>query len=98
MKNSYDIILRPIITEQSMEHADILKYSFEVAPEATKPEIKKAVEEVFGVKVGKVTTQSVRGKEKTQGRYPAGMTKAWKKAIVRLAPGSKAIEFFEGMV
>ena len=46
MKNSYDIILRPIITEQSMEHADILKYSFEVAPEATKPEIEKAVEEI----------------------------------------------------
>ena len=98
MKSSYDVILRPIITEQSMEHVDLLKYSFYVAPEAGKAEIKKAVEEIFDVKVMKVNTLTVRGKEKRVGRYPAGMTKTRKKAIVRLAPDSKPIEFFEGMV
>ncbi len=98
MKNSYDIILRPIITEQSMEQSDIKKYSFEVAVDAGKAEIKRAVEEIFGVKVMKVSTLNVRGKEKRMGRYPAGSTKAWKKAVVRLTDDSKTIEFFEGMV
>ena len=97
MKNSYDIILRPIITEQSMEQSDIKKYSFEVAPDAGKVEIKRAVEEIFGVKVMKVSTLNVRGKAKRLGRYPAGSTKAWKKAVVRLTEDSKSIEFFEGM-
>ncbi|MGX8698397.1 MAG: 50S ribosomal protein L23 [bacterium] len=98
MKSSYDVILRPLITEQSMEHTELMKYAFEVAPQAGKPEIKKAVEEIFGVKVMKVSTLTVHGKEKRVGRYPAGMTKTWKKAVVRLAPDSKPIEFFEGMV
>ncbi|MGM9521923.1 MAG: 50S ribosomal protein L23 [Oscillospiraceae bacterium] len=98
MKSSYDIILRPIITEQSMEQGDLKKYSFEVAPDAGKAEIKKAVEEIFGVKVMKISTLNVRGKEKRVGRYPAGSTKTWKKAVVRLTEDSKSIEFFEGMV
>ena len=98
MKTSYDVIIRPIITEQSMEALDLKKYAFEVAPEAGKAEIKAAVEEIFGVKVQKITTANVRGKEKRVGRYPAGMTKTWKKAVVRLTEDSKPIEFFEGMV
>ena len=98
MKNSYDVIIRPIITEQSMEQGDLKKYSFEVAPDANKAEIKKAVEEAFGVKVAKVSTLNCGGKEKRVGRYPAGMTKSWKKAVVRLTEDSKTIEFFEGMV
>jgi large subunit ribosomal protein L23 len=98
MRSSYDVILRPIITEQSMEQGDLKKYSFEVAPDAGKAEIKKAVEEIFGVKVMKISTLNVRGKEKRVGRYPAGSTKTWKKAVVRLTEDSKTIEFFEGMV
>ena len=98
MKTVYDIILRPIISEQSMEHTDLKKYVFEVAPEANKIEIKKAVEEIFDVKVDKVTTLNMKGKEKRLGRHPAGNRKNWKKAVVKLTDGSKTIEFFEGMV
>jgi len=98
MKSAYDIIIRPIITEQSMEQTDLKKYAFEVARDAGKIEIKRAVEEVFGVKVAKVNTLHVKGKEKRQGRHPAGKTAAWKKAVVRLTDDSKSIEFFEGMV
>ena len=98
MKTAYDIILRPIITEQSMEHLDLKKYVFEVARDANKIEIGKAVEEIFGVKVDKVTTLNMQGKEKRTGRYPAGNRRAWKKAVVKLTDGSKTIEFFEGMV
>ena len=74
MKSIYDVVIRPIITEQSMEQADIKKYAFEVAKDANKIEIKNAVEGIFGVKVDKVTTINVRGKEKRMGRYPAGRT------------------------
>ena len=98
MKTAYDIILRPIITEQSMEHLDLKKYTFEVAPDANKIEIKKAVEEIFGVQVEKVTTMNMLGKKKVQGRYPEGRRNNWKKATVRLTEKSKNIEFFEGMV
>jgi len=98
MKTAYDIILRPIITEQSMEHLDIKKYVFEVARDANKIEIGKAVEEIFGVTVDKVTTMNIKGKEKRTGRYPAGYRRSWKKAVVRLSESSKTIEFFEGMV
>ncbi len=98
MKSAYDIILRPIITEQSMEAIDIKKYVFEVAPDAGKIEIKNAVEEIFGVKVAKVNTVNMQGKQKRTGRYPMGRTAAWKKAVVKLTPDSKTIEFFEGMV
>ncbi len=98
MKTSYDIIVRPIITEQSMEAIDLKKYVFEVARDATRADVKKAVEEIFGVKVASVNTLNVRGKAKRTGRYPEGMTRAWKKAVVRLTADSKTIEFFEGMV
>ena len=98
MRTAYDIVLRPIITEQSMEHLDLKKYVFEVARDANKIEIGKAVEEIFGVKVDKVTTLNMTGKEKRTGRYPAGRRPAWKKAVVKLTDGSKTIEFFEGMV
>ncbi len=98
MKSAYDIIVRPIITEQSMEQTDLKKYAFAVATDANKAEIKAAVEEIFNVKVISVNTLNVHGKEKRTGRYPAGRTAAWKKAIVRLSADSKPIEFFEGMV
>lgn len=98
MKTAYDIIKRPIITEQSMEDLDIKKYVFEVDPNAGKIEIKKAVEEIFGVKVDKVNTLNVKGKKKRTGRYPEGTTAKWKKAVVKLKEDSKEIEFFEGMV
>ncbi len=98
MKSAYDIILRPLITEQSMEQTDINKYAFAVARDANKIEIKKAVEEIFGVKVMKVTTLNMQGKVKRTGRYPEGPRPAWKKAVIRLTPDSKTIEFFEGMV
>lgn len=98
MKTAYDIILRPIISEQSMEHTDLKKYVFQVAMDANKIEIKKAIEEIFGVEVDKVTTAIVPGKKKRTGAYPAGYTAEWKKAVVKLTEGSKTIEFFEGMV
>ena len=74
------------------------KYVFEVAKDAGKVEIKKAVEEIFGVKVAAVNTLTVPGKEKRMGAGRPGMTKTWKKAYVQLTPDSKTIEFFEGMV
>ena len=98
MRTSYDIIIRPIITEQSMEDLDIKKYVFEVAKDANKIEIKKAIEEVFDVKVIKVTTAIVTGKEKRVGANPTGRTSEWKKAVVKLSRKSKNIEIFEGMV
>ncbi len=97
MKTAYDIIIRPVITEQSMEDLDIKKYAFEVAKDANKIEIKKAIEEIFGVTVIKVTTINVHGKKRQQGRYPAGKTASWKKAVVKLSADSKTIELFEGM-
>ena len=98
MKTAYDIIIRPVITEQSMEAVDMKKYVFIVANDANKTEIKKAVSEIFGVKVEKVTTIRVNGKQKRQGSYPAGRTASYKKAVVKLTADSKTIEFFEGMV
>ena len=98
MKTAYDILLKPVITEQSMEQGDIKKYVFKVAKDANKIEIRKAVEEAFGVKVAKVTTLHVGGKKRRNGAYPAGTTASWKKAVVRLTEDSKTIEFFEGMV
>ena len=91
-----DIIIRPIITEKSMNGIAMKKYTFEVSPQAGKIEIRKAVEELFGVKVEKVNTMHVRGRLRRQGRNQ-GYTKAWKKAIVKLTDDSKGIEFFESM-
>ena len=95
---AYDIIKRPIISEQSMAEIDNKKYVFEVAKDANKIQIAKAVEEIFGVKVAKVNTLNMQGKEKRQGRWPAGRRASWKKAMVTLTPDSKSIELFENMV
>ena len=96
--NVYDIIRRPIITEQSMADVADKKYVFEVAMAANKTEIKAAVETIFGVKVAKVNTAVVNGKVKRTGAYPAGKRADIKKAVVTLTADSKTIELFEGMV
>ncbi len=98
MATAYDIIKRPIITEQSMSETENKKYTFEVAKDANKIEIAKACEEIFGVKVAKVNTLNMQGKVKRMGRYPEGRRPSWKKAMVTLTADSKTIEFFEGMV
>ena len=96
--NAYDIIIRPIITEQSMADVADKKYVFQVAMGANKTEIKAAVEEIFGVKVAKVNTLRQLGKYKRTGAYPKGKRSDYKKAVVTLTADSKTIEFFEGMV
>ena len=96
--NVYDIIVKPVITEQSMADVADKKYVFEVAMSANKTEIKAAIEAIFGVKVAKVNTLVVNGKVKRTGAYPAGKRADIKKAVVTLTADSKTIEFFEGMV
>lgn len=97
-KTAQDIIIRPIITEASMDALADRKYTFKVAKAANKIEIKKAVEQLFkDVKVEKVNTMNVRGRKKRMGRNE-GYTTAWKKAIVTITPDSKTIEFFDGMI
>ncbi len=97
MKFVQDIIIRPLITERSMDMIGQKKYTFEVAKDATKPEIAKAVETMFeGTKVKAVNTISMKPKKK-RVRYVEGRTASWKKAIVTLTEDSKTIEFFEGM-
>ncbi|TFZ41818.1 50S ribosomal protein L23 [Soehngenia longivitae] len=96
MQIPHDIIIEPIITEKSMEDMEERKYTFVVDKHANKSEIKKAVENIFGVKVEKVNTMNMLGKEKRQG-YTKGRRPSWKKAIVKLTEDSKSIEFFEGM-
>ena len=98
MTKAYDIIKRPIITEQSMEQTEMKRYTFQVDKTANKIEIAKAIEEIFGVKVAKVNTLNMKGKTKRVGRYPEGRRNNWKKAMVTLTAASKTIEFFEGMV
>ena len=95
---AYDIIKRPIISEQSMEQTEMKRYTFEVAKTANKIEIAKAVEEIFGVKVAKVNTVNYDGKMKRQGYGRAGRRASYKKATVTLTEDSKTIELFEGMV
>lgn len=96
MKFAQDIILKPIITEKSMDMIADKKYTFKVACDATKPEIAHAVEELFGVKVAAVNVMNMKSKPK-RVRYVEGRTAEWKKAVVTLKPESKTIEFFEGM-
>ena len=97
MKFVQDIIRRPLITERSMDMIADRKYTFEVAKDATKPEIAKAVEAMFeGTKVAAVNTINMKAKPKRM-RYLEGKTASWKKAIVTLTEDSKTIEFFEGM-
>ena len=97
MKFVQDIIRRPLITEKSMDMIAERKYCFEVAKDATKPEIAKAIEAMFeGTKVASVNTMNMKAKTK-RVRYQAGKTASWKKAIVTLTEDSATIEFFEGM-
>ena len=94
----YDVIIKPVLTEKS--YADIAnkKYTFVVKKDATKPEIKKAVESIFGVKVQSVNTANARGKEKSQDRGRThGFTASYKKAYVTLTADSKSIEFFDSL-
>ena len=98
MKNVYDIIRRPVITEQSMADVADKKYVFMVDVNANKGEIKEAVETAVGVKVAKVNTIRMQGKVKRTGAYPAGKRAEYTKAVVTLTADSKTIEFFEGMV
>ena len=97
MKSAYDVIIRPVLTEKSYDDMAEKKYTFEVAVDANKTEIKLAVEQVFeGVKVDSVNTMRVMGKIKRQGRTQ-GRRPERKKAIVTLKQDSKGIPFFEGM-
>lgn len=93
----YDIIQRPLVTEKTMRDLESQKYSFYVHPDATKLQIKEAVEKMFeGVKVKNVNTMNYKGKVKRRG-YTKGRTAARKKAVVTLKEGSKEIELFQGM-
>ena len=96
MRTAYDVIIKPVVTENSMEDAQAKKYTFKVAVDANKTEVKNAVEEIFGVEVAKVNIMNVKGKLKRMGRN-TGMTAAYKKAIVTLTEDSKEIEFFQGL-
>jgi large subunit ribosomal protein L23 len=95
MKNPHDIIIKPVQTEKGYAGIGNSRYVFEVAKDANKIEIKKAVEAVFDVKVASVNTLRTLGKIKRQGRY-SGRTPEIKKAYVTLKPDSKSINFFEG--
>ena len=96
MKMIQDIIIKPIITEASMDGIAEKKYTFQVAKGATKPEIARAVEEMFKVEVLSVNTINMKKKPKRLGVH-FGYTSEWKKAIVTLKPDSKTIEFFEAL-
>ena len=97
MKTMHDVIIRPIITEASMDRIADKKYTFKVASDTNKVEVKKACEELFGVNVEKVTIINVKSKNKRVG-YHFGKTSEWKKAIVKLTADSKTIEFFDEMM
>jgi large subunit ribosomal protein L23 len=96
MKLAYDIILKPVISERSMDEAQNRKYTFKVAVDANKTEVKHALEEIFGIEIEKVNIMNVKGKTKRRGKN-VGRTAASKKAIVSLTPKSKEIEFFQGL-
>jgi large subunit ribosomal protein L23 len=96
MKAIQDIVIKPIITEKSMDTLADKRYVFKVAMDATKPEIAKAVETMFGVEVESVNTINMKKKPKRLGVH-AGYTGEWKKAIVTLKSSSKSIAFFDSM-
>ena len=95
-KFAQDIILKPVVTEESMLGTAMKKYTFVVAKDANKIEIANAVEELFGVEVDSVNTMNVKGHLRRYGRFE-GYKPSWKKAVVTLTEGSKTIEFFDGM-
>ena len=88
MKTARDIILKPIVTEKSMENSMLNQYTFKVAKTANKIEVRNAIQEIFKVTVTKVNTVSMRGKVRRRGKY-VGKTQDWKKAIVTLKEGEK---------
>ncbi len=92
----FDVIIKPLLSEKTYSEIANKKYAFVVAMDANKTEIKKAVEEVFGVKVEKVNTTHVKGKLKRQGKTQ-GYTSDYKKAYVTLTKDSKSIEFFDSL-
>ena len=94
--NYYDVILKPVVTEKSMNGMSEKKYTFLVHPEANKSQIKEAVEKMFDTKVAKVNTMNIQGKKKRRGMV-VGTTAKQKKAIVTLAADSKDIEVFAGL-
>lgn len=96
MRSPHDIIIKPIVTEHSMDLMADKRYTFVVDRRSNKTEIKNAVEIVFGVKVDKVNTMNMLGKKKRQGVH-VGKKADWKKAIITLKADSKSIEFFEGL-
>ena len=96
MRMVEDIIIRPVITEASMDMLDSKKYVFKVQSNATKADVAAAVEVMFNVKVASVNTINMKKKPKRMGVH-AGYTSTWKKAIVTLTADSKTIEFFDGM-
>ena len=96
MKTGYDVIISPIITENTMDMAADKKYAFKVAKDSNKTEVRKAIEEIFGVDVAKVNIVNVSGKKKRLGRN-FGTTSSYKKAVVTLTPDSKEIELFQDM-
>ena len=96
MRTIEEIIIKPVITEASMDRMANKTYTFKVAKDATKPEIAEAVEKMFGVEVACVRTINMKKKPK-RVRYQIGYTSAWKKAIVTLTADSKTIAFFDGM-
>ena len=96
MKSIEEIIIKPVITEASMDRMANKTYTFKVAKDATKPEIAEAVEKMFGVEVACVRTINMKKKPK-RVRYQIGYTSEWKKAIVTLKADSKTIAFFDGM-
>ena len=96
MRTAYDIILKPVISERSMADVQERKYTFKVAVDANKTQVKMAIEEIFGVDVEKVNIMNVNGKVKRMGKN-VGMTASSKKAIVTLTEKSKQIEFFQGL-
>ena len=96
MRMVEDIIIKPVITEASMDMLDAKKYVFKVQSNATKADVAAAVEAMFKVKVASVNTINMKKKPKRMGVH-AGYTSEWKKAIVTLTADSKTIEFFDGM-
>ena len=92
----FDVIIKPLLSEKTYSEIANKKYAFVVAMDANKTEIKKAVEEVFCVKVEKVNTTHVKGKLKRQGKTQ-GYTSDYKKAYVTLTKDSKSIEFFDSL-
>ena len=93
---AYDIIIKPVVTQRSMQNMESKRYTFKVDTRANKSEIKKAVETIFGVKVKQVNTMNITGKKKRMGAN-VGKRPDWKKAIVTLTEDSKEIEFFESI-